>query len=531
MKSVKNFIFNNYRGIVLFFISIVFCYFTGNRGIFPIDSFSHYDSGYRILNGEHPFRDYWVVSGPFIDYIQSIIFFIFGTSWQSYILNSAILNGIISVSTYYLFINLGLKKNYSFFYSVCFAILAYPSSGTVFVDHHSVFLSMLAVYSLILAIKNNKNIYWVLIPIFLIFAFLSKQVPATYILFSILIILLIHLAHQSKKNFIKIIISLFLSSTSIMLFIFLFLQINHIPLENFTKQYLYYPSTIGKERYGLINYDFKNTILNFKFIHISILILFLSIFKNTKLNKFFFKSFDFKLILICAFLFISLAQHLIVTKNQIFIFFLIPLYLGFAHNYLKIFKFNKKKYILIFLILFCAGTTIKYHQRFNLERKFHELNKVNFSNSISAEKISKKFKGLNWITPRIYRNYNMNYEIKLLNVFNKILIEEKTNKIVITNYSFFSTITDQNVSGFSRWYPGDNSAFPIYGNEFYDDYKEFIIKLLLKKKINTIYILPDVSEKNLTNYISQKCFYKSELRMGILKYDIKNECVEFSIKS
>ena len=125
----------------------------------------------------------------------------------------------------------------------------------------------------------------------------------------------------------------------------------------------------------------------------------------------------------------------------------------------------------------------------------------------------------------------MNYEIKLLNVFNKILIEEKTNKIVITNYSFFSTITDQNVSGFSRWYPGDNSAFPIYGNEFYDDYKEFIIKLLLKKKINTIYILPDVSEKNLTNYISQKCFYKSELRMGILKYDIKNECLEFSIKS
>ena len=196
MKSDKNFFFNNYNGIILFFISIVFCYFTGNRGIFPIDSFSHYDSGYRILDGEHPFKDYWIVSGPFVDYVQSIIFFIFGTSWQSYILNSAILNGIISVSTYYLFINLGLNKNFSFFYSVCFAILAYPSSGTAFVDHHSVFLSMLAVYSLILAIKNNKNIHWFLIPIFLIFAFLS-------ILFSILIILLIHLVHQKKKKFNK----------------------------------------------------------------------------------------------------------------------------------------------------------------------------------------------------------------------------------------------------------------------------------------------------------------------------------------
>lgn len=530
MNSVKTFFFNNYYGLILFFAAITFCYFTGNRGIFPIDSFSHYDAGYRILKGEHPFKDYWVVSGPFVDYMQSIIFLIFGTSWQSYILNSAILNGIVSVSTYYLFINLGLKKNLSFFYSICFAILAYPSSGTPFVDHHSVFLSMLALYSLILAIKKNKNIYWFFIPVFMALAFLSKQVPATYILFSILIILSIHLVHQDKKNLIKIFLSLFLSSTLIVLLIFLFLKINNIPSEYFVKQYLYYPSTIGHERYESINYDFKNVILNYKLIHISALILLLFTFKDAKFNKFFFRSLDFKLVLICALLFISLAQHVIVTKNQIFIFFLIPLYLGFAHNYLKKFKFNQRKYISIFLLLFCVIASTKYHQRFNLDRKFHELNKVDFSNSIRAEKISKKLKGLKWITPDVYRNYNMNYEVQLINYFKKILNEDKTNKIVITNYSFFSIISNQNVSGFSRWYPGDNSAFPIYGNKFYDDYKKLIIKLVLKKKINTIYILPDVSEKNLTNYISQKCFDKTELKMKIIKYNNKNECLEFSMK-
>ena len=77
----------------------------------------------------------------------------------------------------------------------------------------------------------------------------------------------------------------------------------------------------------------------------------------------------------------------------------------------------------------------------------------------------------------------MNYEVQLINYFKKILNEDKTNKIVITNYSFFSIISNQNVSGFSRWYPGDNSAFPIYGNKFYDDYKKLIIKLVLKKKL------------------------------------------------
>ena len=102
----------------------------------------------------------------------------------------------------------------------------------------------------------------------------------------------------------------------------------------------------------------------------------------------------------------------------------------------------------------------------------------------------------------------MNYEIKLLSYFKKVLKEDTTKKIVITNYSFFSTISNQNMSSFSRWYPGDNSAFPIYGNEFYNDYRKFIIKFLFKKKINTIYILPDVTEQKLTNYVSQKCFNK-----------------------
>ena len=36
------------------------------------------------------------------------------------------------------------------------------------------------------AIKNEKNIFWILIPIFLGFAFLSKQVPAFYIFFNII---------------------------------------------------------------------------------------------------------------------------------------------------------------------------------------------------------------------------------------------------------------------------------------------------------------------------------------------------------
>ena len=69
MKSLKFFISNNFFSLLLFCFAVLICQFAGNRGVFPIDSFAHYDSGFRVLKGEHPFKDYWVVSGPLIDYI------------------------------------------------------------------------------------------------------------------------------------------------------------------------------------------------------------------------------------------------------------------------------------------------------------------------------------------------------------------------------------------------------------------------------------------------------------------------------
>ena len=151
----------------IFIFSILINYYSAVRGIFPMDSFSHYDIGFRILLGDHPFKDYWTVSGPFIDYLQSLFFYILGTNWISYILHASILNGIISVTTFFLFKKIGLQTFYSFIYSICFAILAYPSSGTPFVDHHSTFLSVLAIYTFIFALQKDNILIWSLIPIIL----------------------------------------------------------------------------------------------------------------------------------------------------------------------------------------------------------------------------------------------------------------------------------------------------------------------------------------------------------------------------
>jgi len=66
--------------IILILFSILINQYYGNKGVFPVDSFSHFDTGFRILLGEHPFKNYWIISGPLVDYIQAIFFYFFGVS-------------------------------------------------------------------------------------------------------------------------------------------------------------------------------------------------------------------------------------------------------------------------------------------------------------------------------------------------------------------------------------------------------------------------------------------------------------------
>ena len=530
MKQMKFFSYNSLYAVVTFLFGTLICQYTGNRGVIPIDSFSHFDSGYRVLNGEYPFRDYWIVSGFLIDYLQSIIFYILGINWQTYLLNASLFNGLVSLLVYFLFINLGLNFKVSFFYAICFSILAYPSSGTPFVDHHSALLSLIAIIMFIKAIKTNKLYIWSLIPVFMFLAFLSKQVPATYIFFSILLLIIFHLTHQGKKESVRIFFTLTTTSIILIALLVSFFYIKNIDLKLFITQYIYYPTTIGEERYKIINYDFKNLFLNFKFIYLALFFLGYFLYENLKKNKIFFKEIDFKIFLICILSFIAFGQHIIFTKNQIFIFFLIPFFLGFAHIQLNNINIRYKKYLKMILIIFCVGVTLKYHIRFNLERKFHELNNVKFSLAEDSKYLSEKFLGLKWITPNSKNKNEISSEIEFLNSVKKILKSEDESKIVLTNYSFFSVLVDKNISGFSRWYPGDNSAFPIKGNRYFEDYRNFMVNTFKKKKIKIVYILPDVSESNLLDYIDYRCFKRDELEFKIIKYEINDKCNDLFIR-
>ena len=502
--------------LVIFAFSLLLNQYYANRGAFPIESFAHFDIAYRIINGDIPFQDYWLVSGLFIDYLQAFFFKIFGLNFQTYVLQASLFNCLLAVLTFYILKNFKLNIYQCFFYSISFATLAYTTSGTLYVDHHASLLCLLAVYILIMLIKTEREIFLIFLPIVSGLAFLTKSAPTVYIIFSIFLILTLYILNKKKFNWF---LYLILSSLSFVILTLIFFKIVNIPFSSFFNQYILFPSSIGKDRYGELNFLSGGVLFDFKFIYLAFFpILFIN-FRNIIKSKKELVSKQFYYFLSLFFLIISLILHQINTRNQEFIFFLIPVMCAFSVIYINTADLKFKKYFSIFFIIFCLFVTAKYHIRFNEERKFHEMTNINFDLSVDAQRIDGKLSGLNWITPLFPDNPEK--EIQLLNETINILKNDKRKKMVLTNYSFLSSVLNENLNSPSRWYIPNGAAYPIENNKYFDEYRKFLIDLINRENIVVVYVVAPVKNKELYRYIDSGCFTESNISNFIKKLDIK----------
>ena len=87
--------------IFLFLFSLLINQYYGYRGVLPIDSFLIFDAGFNIISGNHPFKDYWIITGPLLDYIQSLFFLTFGVNWFSYVLHASVINMTLALFSFY----------------------------------------------------------------------------------------------------------------------------------------------------------------------------------------------------------------------------------------------------------------------------------------------------------------------------------------------------------------------------------------------------------------------------------------------
>jgi len=521
-KKISNFISNDkFLLFIIFLFSFIINKNYANLGVFPIDTFFHFDSAFRVLNGEYPIKDFWVVSGIFVDYLQAFFFYIFGVSWKAYTLHSSFINGILAIVTYFVLRNLQLKKIYSFLYSLFFAVLAYPVSATPFVDQHSSLLSLLAIYCFILAINKNYFFYWILTPIFLGLAFLSKQVPSAYIIISLTFIIIFYAIKKKDLNPIKY---SFVGSLIFIFIIFLVGSIQGISLSEFLKQYIIYPQNIANSRLYNLNFSFNAIVGQYKFIYLGFFpFIYLNI-KNLIFNKDYLKEKNFYIFLAISFYFFGLIFHQILTKNQIFIYYLCPLIFAFLKIFLKNEVYKYKNFIFLFILIVSFSVTLKYHLRFNEGRKFHELNQVNFDLSRDAYKLDKKLAGLKWITPN-YKN-NPQKEIDFLSETLKVIKNDKREKMVLTNYLFFSAILNENLHAPSRSQTLEGLSFPVKNNEYYLKDKNFFLKIKKSNKIQVIYIISsdyEVEDRFVYDYLDKACVIEHTFNKQFKKFEI-NKC-------
>ena len=483
---------------------------SGNIGVLPIDSFGFLDTGHSILMGKLPIRDFWIFTGLLVDYMEAFFLAIFGNNWNSHLIHSSTMNIFAVLVLYYFLKDFKFKKKYNIVYCISFATLCYPVSGTPFAYIHSYIFSLVAIMFFILAIKNKSKKTWFLLPFICYFSFFSMQTPSGYILLILLISLIYYFLSSKDFESFKIFLAGSLSATLMFAF---FLYITSTPVINFIYQYILFPLSIGEGRISsnpnayvsfLDQINFKRLVGDFKFIHLILLPLIFLSFKNfRKKNKIINYLNSIFIISVFAFLFNQL-----ITANQIYIFSLIPILAALLHLNIELSKVNGKVVFLLFFVVLFA--TIKFHYRYNVERKFHDLESLDKSKAINAKQIHQNLDSLKWLS----KNDVPEIEVEVLQNAIRVIENDKREKTLITHYQFISTILDENLNILNRWYLWDNNTHPTENHKYFDNYKSLVNKNIKSNNVEVIYLLGQKNEiifDKVKNYFTDVCFKSKTL--------------------
>ena len=172
----------------------------------------------------------------------------------------------------------------------------------------------------------------------------------------------------------------------------------------------------------------------------------------------------------------------------------------------------------------CVYASTKYHIRFNENRKFNELEKVDLSKAIDAKVLSKDLKKLKWIT--YSHPDNPTKEIENLKKVMSILSEDKSNKVLITDYQFIAPSLKIYDYSPNQWHH-PSVSFPTEGQKYYEKYKYFFIKSLKKNDISFIYETSNIDDAMVELVLSKDCFVKKRLTEMLIKFTLIKSCKDF----
>ena len=163
-------------------------------------------------------------------------------------------------------------------------------------------------------------------------------------------------------------------------------------------------------------------------------------------------------------------------------------------------------------------STLKFHLRFNVEKKFMEMSNVDFKLATDGSNLDQSFRGLQWITP-LYPD-NPILEIRLLKDTQNKIIKEENNNFIMTDYLILPFLTDSKKFAPNKWF--DDQSVPDEKSLYFKQYKDFFLRRIKEENITVIFIVGNSKENFLKNIFSQgNCLTSERLNELTQIVDIK----------
>lgn len=524
-------------GMLIFFWGVLICLHYGRIGFMPLDQSIVFDGAWRLLCHQLPGRDFLIPYGLMPISLQALFFKIFGINWFSYCLHAAIFNGLFSIIVYLILISFGCPSLLAFFYALLSAIIFYPPFGVPYMDQHSWFFSLMALYAAILISKSphltNKIFLTCLSSIFLLAGFFSKPIPAGFFFSLCLLTMLVGLPKTTWKYLLS---CFFICSIFVLLLVMItFWHLGFKP-RRFVADLLLNPLIFGKERLDFLKsyYSFNKLssalfypkpfeplslklysyfLIYLAFAFFSVKIFFL-IFKS--------KTSPFPLIrnhrdlflmaILSLFLLISSNLFIFTTLNQgenglpilflslglIHLTTLKLYYLAEKPSFYKKSNFSLAKiFISLIFISIALLDGLTFNFKVNRTRIVHDMI-IDQKNVSMTKPDFPDLKFMNFVTPSKYR-----FSAHALKNLVEYLKKQKANFFLLGDSSIIYGLTRRPSPNPSLWFhPG--LTLPFHETPAFDEYEKKLLMNLKKYRCQFLVIEGEVTWFNL--YLA--CFKK-----------------------
>ena len=138
-----------------------------------------FDGGWRILQGQTPYRDFLIPFGPVVFYIQALFFWLFGVNWTATVLPACVFNCVATLSVIRIVRLLGGgSRPLALCGGLATAICFQAPFGTLWLEQTAMFFDLLALQAVVESLYTSgyRRSLWQLVGGFsMALAVLSKQ--------------------------------------------------------------------------------------------------------------------------------------------------------------------------------------------------------------------------------------------------------------------------------------------------------------------------------------------------------------------